>query len=74
MALNKAALKTGIRTLTDALYANAGGLTPDQAREQYATDLSNLIDVFVKSGTVNVTVTTTGTATAHTGTGVGTVS
>lgn len=73
MALNKAALKTGIETLTGELFDNTAGLTPAECRTKFATDLSDLIDVFVKSGQVNVTVVTTGTATAHTGTGIGAV-
>ena len=67
MALNKAALKTGIRSLTDGLWDNTTNLTPEECREKFATDLSNLIDQFVKTGLV--TVSTTGTAAAHTGTG-----
>ena len=63
MALNKIALKTGIKSLTDELWANAGNLTPEQCRDKFATDLSNLIEVFVKTGLV----TTTGTAAAQTG-------
>lgn len=74
MALNKTALKTGVRTFTDALWANPDGLTPEQCREKFATDLSNLIDAFVKTGLVSVNVTTTGTATAQTGSGNGTIS
>lgn len=71
--LNKAQLKSGIKALTDTLYSNVANKTPDECREQFATELSDLIDQFVKSGTVNVTVNTTGTATVHTGTGVGNV-
>lgn len=74
MALNKAALKAGILALTNELYTNPAELTPAACREKYAEDMSNLIDAFVKTGTVNVNVTTTGTATAHTGTGTGSIS
>ena len=72
MALNKTALATGIKSLQDNLYSDTTR-TPEEARTQYAHDLADLIDIFVKSGTVNVTVTTTGTAAAHTGTGTGAV-
>lgn len=69
MALNKATLKTTIvAILTDMLAKEENSI------EEFATRLSDGIDVFVKSGTVNVTVATTGTATSHTGTGTGTIS
>lgn len=76
MALNKAALKTGIKQLMDDM------LTREQnANDEFATRLSDLIDTYVKSGTVTVqpgiTVSTTGTAAAQTGattsTGTGTI-
>lgn len=74
MALDTPGLESGIKSLTDDLFNNPGNLTPDQARQQYATRMSQLIETFVKSGTVNVTVTvtTTGTATAQSGGGPGT--
>lgn len=74
MALNKTQLDVGIKTLVDGLYANTSNMNPQQARDAFSSQLANLIDQFVKSGTVNVTVsvTTTGTATAHTGGGTGT--
>jgi len=72
MALNKTALASGIKGLQDNLYSD-NTRTPDEARTKYANDLADLIDTFVKSGTVSVTVTTTGTSTAHTGTGTGAV-
>lgn len=76
MALNKAALKSGIKQLMDDM------LTREQnSNDEFATRLSNLIDTFVKSGTVTVnpgiTVTTSGTAVAQSGattsTGTGTI-
>ncbi|MBP4139618.1 hypothetical protein [Flavobacterium geliluteum] len=68
MALNKTALKNSIIILlTDMLSKEENSI------EEFASRLSDTIDVFVKSGTVNVTVTTTGSATSHTGTGTGTV-
>lgn len=73
MALNKTALKNGVRMLTDSMYVNAENKTPEECREIFATELSNLIDEFVKSGTVTVNVATTGTATNHTGSGTGAV-
>ncbi|WP_107039972.1 hypothetical protein [Brumimicrobium mesophilum] len=77
MALNKPVLKNGIvALLTEMETKNV------DAKEEFATQLSNLIDAFVKSGTVTVSagiaVTTAGTATAQTGattaTGTGTIS
>ena len=76
MALNKVALKTGIKQLMDDM------LTREQnSNDEFATRLSNLIDTYVKSGTVTVqpgiTVSTTGSAVAQTGattsTGTGTI-
>ena len=68
MGLNKAALKTSIISLlTDMLSKEENSI------EEFASRLSDAIDVFVKSGTVSVTVTTTGSATSHTGTGTGAV-
>lgn len=69
MALNKPALKTTIvALLTDMLAKEENSI------EEFATRLSDAVDVFVKTGTVNVTVATTGSATAQTGTGTGTIS
>lgn len=69
MGLNKAGLKTTIISiLTDMLTKEENSI------EEFATRLSDGIDVYVKSGTVSVTVTTTGTATSHTGSGTGTIS
>lgn len=69
MALNKSALKTTIvALLTDMLAKEENSI------EEFATRLSDAVDVFVKTGTVNVTVATTGSATAQTGTGTGTIS
>jgi hypothetical protein len=69
MALNKGDLKDAIAIiLTDMLTKEANSIG------EFATRLSDAIDIYVKSGTVNVNVTTTGTATSHTGTGTGTIS
>ena len=71
MALDKASLKNGI----EALLADMETRTED-AKADFASGLADLIDVFVKSGTVSTevstTVSTTGSATAQTGTGEGT--
>lgn len=73
MALNKTALKDGILVLMTDMRTRE-----DNADEEYATRLSNLIDDFVKTGTVNagIAVATTGTAAAQTGatTSTGTIS
>ena len=69
MALDKTGLKTAIiALLTDMLTKEENSI------EEFATRLSDKIELFVKSGTVSVNVTTTGTATNHTGTGTGTIS
>lgn len=69
MALNKGELKdTIVVLLTDMLSKEENSIA------EFATRLSEAIDVYVKSGTVNVNVTTTGTATSHSGTGTGTIS
>jgi len=73
MALNKTALKTGIRGIVNDLWDNNDDLTPEQCREVFANRLSDLIDVFVRTGLVSVTVATTGTAAAQTGTGTGSI-
>ncbi|TAD83314.1 MAG: hypothetical protein EAY75_15035 [Bacteroidetes bacterium] len=64
MALNKTALKAGIK----ALHENMMSRSTD-SYEEYAQGLADLIDAFVKSGKVRpgITVATTGTAAAHTG-------
>lgn len=77
MALDKAGLRSGIKKLMDDM---SKAEKPDHA--QFATKMSDLIDAFVKSGTVTVqqgiAVTTSGSATAQTGlttsTGTGTIS
>ena len=77
MALNKPALKNGIKQLlTDMETKN------EDAKDDFATELSNLIDTFVKGATVTVAagipVATAGTAASQTGattaTGTGTIS
>lgn len=76
MALNKNALKTGIKHLLQTTAENQMGY------DDFANTLANLIDAFVKTGTVTVAagipVSTTGSAAAQTGattaTGTGTIS
>lgn len=72
MALDKTTLKESILDLLDELSERED--KPEDAREDFATGLSDAIETFVKSGTVNVTVHTTGTASAQSGTGTGGVS
>jgi hypothetical protein len=69
MALNKTVLKTTIVALLTEMLTKE-----ENSIEEFATRLSDAIDVFVKTGTVSVSVSTTGTATAQTGTGTGTIS
>lgn len=76
MALDVISLTNGILQLLTDMETK----TTD-SKLQYASTLANLIDTFVKSGTVTtpagVAVSTTGTATAQTGTttapGIGTI-
>lgn len=77
MALNKAALETGILQLLTDMESRT-----ENAKPEFASRLATLFDTFVKSGTVTVqpgiTVATTGSATAQSGattsTGTGTIS
>lgn len=77
MALNKNALRNGIKQLMDDMRTRE-----QDSNQEFATRLANLIDGYVKSGTVTVAagipVTTAGTATAQSGattsTGTGTIS
>lgn len=76
MALEKIALKNSIRGILEDLYDNSNSedpQTPAEAREEFATRLSNVIDIFVKTGTVNTQVQTTGTQSSQTGTGIGSI-
>lgn len=66
MALDKTTLKEAIEDLLTDMESR-----DEDAKSEFATRLSNAIDAFVKSGTVNVTVATTGTASAQTGNGTG---
>lgn len=76
MPLNKAALKTGIQALAQNIAENEGSYA------DFADGLADLIDTYVKTGTVTVAagiaVATTGTAAAQTGVttapGTGTIS
>jgi hypothetical protein len=67
MALDKAQLKSRVRSIADDLYANTDNKTSDECREIFATRLSDAVDEFVR--TALVTVNTTGTAAAQHGTG-----
>lgn len=69
MALDKPTLEqTILGILTDMESRDS------DAKQEFAQRLADAIDVFIRSGTVNVTVSTTGTASAQTGTGTGSVS
>ena len=75
MALDKTGLKSAIQTIATTLvdYDGTTGKTQADALEKFATDLSNAIDTFVKTGEVsikNVTVTTY----PQPGSGTGTIS
>lgn len=68
MALDKIGLKTTIKSLLTEMLEKE-----ENSIEEFATRLSDAVDVFVKSGSVTVSVSTTGNATAQTGTGIGSV-
>lgn len=68
MALDKAGLISNIISTLSRLYSN-DRVTPEQARQEFATQLANHIETYVKTGTVNTVVTTP----EGTGTGVGTI-
>jgi len=70
MALDKIGLKNNLIALLTTMKATED---PISAINDFADGLTNHIDTFVKSGTVNTTVATTGTAAAQTGTGVGSI-
>lgn len=50
MPLNKTKLKADLVAISTQLFNNSANLTPTQAIDQWATDVSNAIDDFVKSG------------------------
>jgi len=73
MALDKTSLKSGILTI---LQNSGGGKSAEQAQEDFADQMSTLIDTFVRSGAVNsgiIVQVNTGTGTGAT-TGPGTIS
>jgi hypothetical protein len=70
MALDIVSLADGLRDLMDA----SEGKTLEESRDYIAAQTANLIDAFVKSGTVNTTVTVTTPDTINGGgTGTGAV-
>lgn len=50
MPLNKSQLKQDLITLSENMFNNSSGMTPAQARDQWATAMSNALEAFVKSG------------------------
>jgi hypothetical protein len=62
MALDKTGLKNAILAIFENMATREDH--PETAREDFATQLSDAIDMYVRTGTV----TTTGTASAQTGT------
>lgn len=69
MPLNKQVLKTDIKVLLTEMLEKE-----ENSIDEFSSRLSDAIDKYVKSGTVNVSVSTTGNASAQTGTGTGTIS
>jgi hypothetical protein len=70
MPLNTAQLVIDLIAAGDKA-SEVNNKTPKQRRDEWAQEVGEAMERFVKSGTVTVTVTTTGTATNHTGTGTG---
>jgi len=84
MALNKIALENGLKTMFQELLAFDGSPGQEQSDsvDKFAADTANLLDTFVKSGTISTTVTVTsvsgvtpgaGISGPGTGTGTGTI-
>lgn len=69
MGLNKTGLKTGIKSMMDALKTEKD---QEAAIEKAATDLSNAIDTYTKTALVSVSVAVD--PGSHTGSGTGTLS
>ncbi|WP_395075408.1 hypothetical protein [Flavobacterium sp.] len=74
MSLNKSVLELAIVAVFTAEQSNTSN--PNQAVQNIASGLADAIDLYIKTGVVNVNVNTTvitaGGPTAQTGTGVGT--
>lgn len=71
MSLNKAKLVEDlIKVFT---REQSEEVSADKSIERLVNGIASAVDVFVKSGQVNVTVSTTGSATAQTGTGTGNI-
>jgi len=70
MALNKTGLKAALIAIFTSQYA--GSLTTEQTQgiDNLATGLSNALDTYVKSGTINTTVTVTSVAGVTPGVGI----
>ena len=66
MALNKNQLKNDIRSLLDNMSERQDN--PEQSREDFAQQLSTLIDSYIKSATISIPTLTVQVNTA-TGTG-----
>jgi hypothetical protein len=68
MALDKATLKNEIKSLLQDMMQKENA-----SFEEFATRLSDAVDVYVKTGTISTTVTGTCPAGAVAGTGTGTI-
>jgi len=74
MALNKEKLKIDIKNMLIILnqYDGSKGKTTKNASDFFSDTLANIIDKYIRSGTVNTNVTgTTSGGTAITGKGIG---
>lgn len=69
MALNKTALKNSIRALIEESFQNQNPESREAAWDNFATKLSDAIDIYTKTATVVIApgaVVTTGSATTQT--------
>jgi hypothetical protein len=72
MALDKASLETGIYDLFNSL--NDSDETIQERDQRIAETLTNLIEAYIKSGTISTTITGNVDGTDVTATGTGTLS
>lgn len=75
MALVKTVLEAEILAAMAKQASKTGeNDNPEVSRKEFAADLANAIDAYIKSGSVNTVVTGTSPSGAVTGTGVGNIS
>jgi len=74
MPLIASTLEADLNQLDDDFERDANiNEDPKAARRRYNKRFAEIVDAYIKTGTVKVTVATTGTAAAQTGTGTGNI-